>query len=88
MSLQRQAIFWASALVVFIFLLWLLHEMLLPFVAGMALAYFLNPVTDRLEQLGINRLIATLIIIGLVVVAESRDWTHGTFMGATLSSET
>jgi len=68
MSLRRQAIFWVGALVVFIFLLWLLLEMLLPFVAGMVLAYFLNPVTDRLERLGMNRLVATLIIIGLVVL--------------------
>ncbi len=68
MSLQRQAIFWASALIVFIFFLWLLHEMLLPFVAGMALAYFLTPVADRMERLGVNRLVATLIIIGLVVL--------------------
>ena len=45
----------------------LLRDVLLPFVAGLVLAYLLDPVATRLERLGINRLIATLIIIGLFV---------------------
>jgi predicted PurR-regulated permease PerM len=49
--------------------LWILHEILLPFVAGMALAYLLNPVANRLERLGVNRLIASLVIIGAFVLA-------------------
>ncbi|WP_143320671.1 AI-2E family transporter, partial [Cellulomonas iranensis] len=36
---------------------------LLPFVAGMALAYFLDPVADRLERLGLSRLAATIVIL-------------------------
>ncbi len=38
-------------------MMWLLREILLPFVAGMALAYLFNPLANRLERLGINRLI-------------------------------
>ena len=49
-----------AALAVFILLLWLLSDILLPFVAGMAIAYLLDPLTDRLEALGINRLAAAL----------------------------
>jgi len=45
----------------------LLREVLLPFVAGMVLAYLLDPLATRLERLGMNRLIATLFIIGLFV---------------------
>jgi predicted PurR-regulated permease PerM len=44
------------------------HGVLLPFVAGMALAYLLDPLANRLEQLGVNRLIATLTIMGLFIV--------------------
>ena len=44
----------------------LLREVLLPFVAGMMLAY--DPLATRLEQLGMNRLTATLTIVGLFVV--------------------
>ena len=41
-------------------LLWLLSDVLLPFVAGMALAYLLDPLADRLERLGVSRLVAAL----------------------------
>ena len=50
-------------------MLWLLSEILLPFVAGLAIAYLLTPLTDRLERLGVNRLAAALLIITVVVLA-------------------
>ena len=46
----------------------LLREVLLPFVAGMVLAYLINPLAQRIERLGMNRLLTTLAIIILVVV--------------------
>lgn len=48
-------IFWAGAFAVFIALLWLLSGILLPFVAGCAIAYFLDPAVDRLERLRVPR---------------------------------
>ncbi len=68
MPFQRQVIFWLAALAVFILLLWLLSGILLPFVAGLAIAYLLNPLTDRLQRLGLNRMVAALLIITLVVL--------------------
>ncbi|HEY6022934.1 MAG TPA: AI-2E family transporter [Pseudolabrys sp.] len=68
-AFQRQLIFWLAALIVFVLGLWLLSEILLPFIAGLAIAYLLTPLTDRLERLGVNRLAAALIIITLVVLA-------------------
>jgi predicted PurR-regulated permease PerM len=68
MKLQRQILFWIGVLIVFILILYVLRDMLLPFVAGMALAYFLNPVTDRLERLGFNRIVAALLVIGCFVL--------------------
>jgi len=47
----------------------LLRGALLPFVAGMVLAYLLNPVVSRIERLGTTRLLATLAIMATVVVA-------------------
>lgn len=38
-------------------------SILLPFVAGLALAYFLDPVADRLERFGMSRLVATVVIL-------------------------
>lgn len=66
---QRQVIFWMAAFVLVVLALWLLREILLPFVAGLAIAYLLTPVTDRLERFGVNRLAAALLIITLVVLA-------------------
>jgi predicted PurR-regulated permease PerM len=68
-ALQRQMVFWLAALAVFILLLWLLSEILLPFIAGLAIAYLLTPLTDRLERLGVNRLIAALLMITVVLLA-------------------
>ncbi|HKA75822.1 MAG TPA: AI-2E family transporter [Pseudolabrys sp.] len=67
-ALQRQLIFWLGALVVVVLALWLLSEILLPFIAGLAIAYLLTPLTDRLERLGVNRLAAALLIITMVVL--------------------
>lgn len=66
---QRQVKFWLAALAIFILLLWLLADILLPFIAGLAIAYLLTPLTDRLEKLGLNRLVAALVIITVMVLA-------------------
>jgi len=61
--------YWSIALAVFLLALWFLGGTLLPFVIGMAIAYFLDPVADRLEALGLSRVWATVTItlIALVV---------------------
>ncbi len=71
MNLHRQILFWIGALVAVIFVLWLLSPILLPFIAGIVLAYFLDPVADALERLGLPRLAATLTILlfSLLVLA-------------------
>ena len=62
-SLRRQIAFWLIALAALIAFLFLFRDILLPFVAGMALAYFLDPVADRLQRLGMSRLMATVFIL-------------------------
>lgn len=59
---KRQLIFWSLLTVFFIAFLWLFNDILLPFLAGMALAYFLDPVADLLERWGLSRLLSTVII--------------------------
>jgi len=66
--LQRHVVFWLAALAVFVLMLWLLSGILLPFVAGLAIAYLLNPLTERLVKLGVNRMIAALLIISVAVL--------------------
>ena len=67
-GLQRQMVFWLAALAVFILFLWLLADILLPFIAGLAIAYFLAPLVDRRERMGVNRLVAALAVISLGVL--------------------
>src|SRR5271166_6795335 len=68
MSPTRPLTFWIAMLAAVIAVVVLLREVLLPFVAGMVLAYLLDPLATRMERLGMNRLLATLTIIVVVVV--------------------
>lgn len=71
MTVQKQAGVWLIVLAVFLFALYELSNVLLPFVAAIALGYLLDPVADRLERLGMSRLMATLtiLIVFLLVAA-------------------
>ncbi len=69
MKYGRHLTFWLITFLVICALLWLLREVLLPFVAGIALAYVLAPVADRMERLGLNRTVAALSIVVAVVLA-------------------
>jgi predicted PurR-regulated permease PerM len=68
MTLGRQVAFWLIAFLTLLALLWLLRPILLPFVAGLALAYLLTPLADRLERHGLNRSIAALSIVIMVIL--------------------
>ena len=63
MTVQRQLQIWAIWLLVLLIFLWAFSSILLPFIAGLVLAYFLDPVADALERLGLPRLAATLVIV-------------------------
>ena len=62
MSRERHFAIGLVVLAVFCVLVYLLRSMLLPFVAGMGVAYFLDPVADRLEKWGLSRVLATSLI--------------------------
>ncbi|WP_306006993.1 AI-2E family transporter [Aquicoccus porphyridii] len=62
LPVRDQVRYWGIAAVVFVVVLWALGDVILPFVLGGAIAYFLDPVADRLERLGASRGVATAII--------------------------
>ncbi|WP_068312293.1 AI-2E family transporter [Polycladidibacter hongkongensis] len=68
MTLQRRISFWLISFAVFVAFLFLFRDILLPFVAGMALAYLLDPIADRLEAMGLNRLLSTVTILLLFLI--------------------
>jgi predicted PurR-regulated permease PerM len=60
--------FWALAAIALIAFIYVFSSILLPFVAGMAIAYLLDPVADWFERRGFSRLMATLSIAILAVL--------------------
>lgn len=72
MTVQEQVRYWGIGLAVFVVLLWLLADALLPFVMGAAIAYLTDPWADWLEDHGLSRILATVVItvcsVGAVIV--------------------
>ena len=64
----RVALFWLGALALVIVALLLFRQILLPFVAGMALAYALDPVAEWLEERGLSRTAASVAVLVLFLI--------------------
>lgn len=62
MSVGEQVRWWTIGAGVFILFLWMFSDVLAPFLAGAAIAYFLDPLADRLEARGFSRVMATAVI--------------------------
>lgn len=62
LPVRQQATYWGIAGALFFVVLWGLGNVLLPFIVGGAIAYFLDPVADRLERMGLSRTAATATI--------------------------
>ena len=69
MTTTQRTLSWIIAFFVFIGLVLLFESILLPFVVGFAVAYFLDPLCDRLETVGCSRTVATsLVIAGFILL--------------------
>ncbi|MBT9384586.1 AI-2E family transporter [Pseudooceanicola sp. CBS1P-1] len=69
LPVRKQLKYWGIAAAVFLLMMWWLGSVIMPFLLGMAIAYFLDPVADRLQRLGASRTLATAIItLGAVVI--------------------
>ena len=69
LPIRDQLKYWGIAAGVFMITLWFIGDVLMPFILGGAIAYFLDPVADRLERMGFSRALATAVItvMGIVV---------------------
>ena len=68
LPVKEQARYWGIAAAVLFLLLWFFGDVLLPFLVGGAIAYFLDPVADKLERLGLTRAMATSVISVLALL--------------------
>ena len=66
MRVERQVLFWLSAAILLVLVIGLLRQVMLPFVAGIVIAYFMNPAADRLTQWGVPRGAAAALILSLI----------------------
>jgi predicted PurR-regulated permease PerM len=69
MTRRREALWWLGGLAVLVAFFWLFNNILLPFVAGFAIAYLLDPLVDRLERARLPRWVATAAILILFFLA-------------------
>ena len=65
MQTKYKIAFWTAGLVFLLLFLFAVRGILLPFVVGMLLAYFLDPAADRLQRIGLSRGASTLLITTL-----------------------
>jgi predicted PurR-regulated permease PerM len=65
MNVARPSVIWIAIVAAIVVAVVLLHEILLPFVAAIALAYLLDPIVDWFERTGVNRSVACLSLITL-----------------------
>ena len=63
LPVKDQIKYWTIAASILLIFLWLLGDILLPFVLGAAIAYLLDPIVDRLERLGTGRILGTTLIL-------------------------
>lgn len=68
LPIRDQLKYWGIAAVVFMVALWFLGQVLVPFLLGGAIAYFLDPVADRLERLGLSRALSTTVITFVAIL--------------------
>ena len=75
MKIEKQLWFWLAALVLVVLTIALLRDILLPFIAAIVIAYFLNPLADRLEARGLPRIWAAIIILSReILVSGLREY--------------
>ena len=54
---------WLTLLIIAIAVVFFVSSIIMPFVAGMAIAYFLDPLVDKLESIGLSRINSTICVI-------------------------
>ncbi|PTV97181.1 putative PurR-regulated permease PerM [Rhodobacter aestuarii] len=78
LPVRQQVTYWGVAMGALVVVLWGLGDVILPFLVGGAIAYFLDPLADRLERAGASRAVATatiafiatsaFVVIGLAIL--------------------
>lgn len=65
----RRLLLWSAIGLAIFGALWLLSSVLFPFLVGLAIAYLLDPLVDRVERWGISRATATSLVMAAFFIA-------------------
>jgi predicted PurR-regulated permease PerM len=68
---NEQAIFWPAFLVISSILVWLLNDILAPFITGLAIAYLLNPLVTKMSGRLPRSLSSIFVLVGFAVIVGS-----------------
>ena len=68
---KKQTIFWIVITCILFLAIYTLSSVLMPFVAGMILAYLLDPLVDRVEKIGIRRPLSTFVVLTIFFVCST-----------------
>ncbi|MCI2394147.1 AI-2E family transporter [Aliiroseovarius sediminis] len=68
LPISTQVKYWSISIALLALVLWYLGDAIMPFILGGAIAYFLDPIADRIEKLGLSRVFATIIISVLMLL--------------------
>ncbi len=63
MQFERHVLFWTASALLFAYLVQLLAPVLLPFVVGLTLAYFINPLIDVMGRAGLPRWVSAVLVL-------------------------
>ncbi|HEX2117263.1 MAG TPA: AI-2E family transporter [Alphaproteobacteria bacterium] len=63
LTASRRVLLWSIIALLIFATIWLLSPVLFPFLVGLAIAYLLDPLVDRVERWGIGRTVATSLVM-------------------------
>lgn len=69
MTFRQQIVFWFFVLAGLLGFVWVLNDMLTPFVLGFVIAYLTGPLVVRLHRLGVSRTLAVSFVLSSFVFA-------------------
>jgi predicted PurR-regulated permease PerM len=65
MQIKQSTFIWVSLFLLFSFMVYLVNDVLMPFVFAGVVAYFLDPLADKIENAGLSRTNATIISLSI-----------------------
>jgi len=68
LPVRQQALWWGLLAALVVLALWFLGGVILPFVLGGGIAYLLDPLADRLEKLGLSRIMSVVVITVVAIL--------------------